>query len=290
MSEIDTASAAATDLVIQAADIETPVIKQLARLTAADTIEALTAAQTQAFRLSPVRYRAGVEEFCAEAAIDFGFVPSTQRLERVRLLAIDMDSTLISIECIDEIAAVQGIKPQVAAITENAMRGEVDIRESLTRRVALLAGVEVGALQQVYDERLRLSPGAETMLTGFARSGARTLLVSSGFDFFTDRLKARLGFDYTLANTLELAAGKLTGRICGAIVDGHAKADAVARLGSELALEDGFTVVVGDGANDLQMLRRADVSVAYLAEPAVRAVTTYAIDYCGLDAILNLFR
>jgi phosphoserine phosphatase len=111
MPEIDTTSAAATDLVIQAADIETPVIKQLARLTAADTIEALTAAQTQAFRLSPVRYRAGVAEFCAEAAIDFGFVPSTQRLERVRLLAIDMDSTLISIECIGEIAAMQGIKP-----------------------------------------------------------------------------------------------------------------------------------------------------------------------------------
>jgi phosphoserine phosphatase len=170
------------------------------------------------------------------------------------------------------------------------MRGEVDFRESLTRRAALLAGVDVGALQELYDERLRLSPGAETMLAGFARSGARTLLVSSGFDFLTDRLKARLGFDYALANTLELAAGKLTGRICGAIVDGQAKADAVARLGSELALGDGFTVVVGDGANDLQMLRRADVSVAYLAKPAVRAVTTYAIDYCGLDAILNLFR
>lgn len=290
MPDTDPLAAPAADLVIQAADIATPVIKQLAHLAGADSIAALSAAQTQAFRLSPARNRAGVAELCAEAGIDFGFVPDGQRLERVRLLAMDMDSTLIAIECIDEIADLQGIRTEIAAITQAAMRGEVDFRESLTRRVALLAGLEVGALQRVYDERLRLSPGAERMLAGFARAGARTLLVSSGFDFFTERLKGRLGFDYAVANKLEVDAGRLTGRISGAIVDGEAKADAVARLARELAGQGGLSVAIGDGANDLPMLGEADVSVAYHAKPSVRAATTYAIEHCGLDAILNLFR
>ena len=144
---------------------------------------------------------------------------------------MDMDSTLITIECIDEIADFIGIKPQVSAITASAMRGEIDFRESLTRRVALLAGLNVATLQRVYDERLRLSPGAERMLAGFRRAGAKTLLVSGGFTFFTDRLKARLGLDHAVANTLEISDGKLTGRIEGTIVDAQAKAAAFARLG-----------------------------------------------------------
>jgi phosphoserine phosphatase len=284
----DTVPAAAT-LVIQAPDIGTGEIKELARLAAADRIDALSAAATQAFRLSPARSRGGVAEFCAEAGIDFGFVPDDQRLERVRLVAMDMDSTLISIECIDEIADLHGIKPEIAAITQSAMRGEIDFRTSLERRVALLAGLDVAALARVYDQRLRLSPGAERMLAGFARAGARTLLVSGGFTFFTERLKARLGLDYTLANTLQIAAGRLTGRIEGEIVDGQAKADAFARLGRELAGGDGLTLAIGDGANDLPLLERADVSVAYHAKPVVRAAASYAIDRCGLDAVLNLF-
>src|SRR5208283_995786 len=209
---------AAAHLVIQAPDIGTPQIKHLARLTQADTVSALTAAQTQAFRLSPARNREGVAEFCAEADLDFGFVPADQRLGRVRLLAMDMDSTLIGIECIDEIADVHGIGPQVAAITRSSMRGEIDFRESLARRVALLAGLDVAALERVYAERLRLSPGAERMLSGFARAGAKTLLVSGGFTFFTERLKARLGLDYSLASTLQIVDGRLTGRIEGDIV------------------------------------------------------------------------
>jgi len=280
---------ASTDLVIQAPDIDTPQIKQLARLAEADTVTALAAAGTQAFRLSPARQRAGVAELCAVAGIDFGFVPDDQRLERVRLVAMDMDSTLISIECIDEIADMRGIKPQIAAITESAMRGEIDFRESLKRRVALLAGLDMAALARVYDERLKLSPGAERMLAGFARVGAKTLLVSGGFTFFTDRLKARLGLDHAVASTLDIADGRLTGRISGEIVDGEVKAAAFTRLARELKGEHGLVVAIGDGANDLPLLRLADVSVAYHAKPIVRAETTYAIDYCGLDAVLNLF-
>ena len=280
---------ARADLVIQAPDIATPQIKELARLVEADAIAALSAASTQAFRLSPARRRDGVVEFCLEAGIDFGLVPHDQRLDRVRLVAMDMDSTLISIECIDEIADMQGIKPEIAAITASAMRGEIDFRESLTRRVALLAGLDTAALARVYDERLRLSPGAERMLAGFARVGAKTLLVSGGFTFFTERLKTRLGLDHAVASTLEIAGGRLTGRISGEIVDGQAKAAAFAHLGRELKGDDGLIVAIGDGANDLPMLRLADVSIAYHAKPIVRAETSYAIDHCGLDAILNLF-
>lgn len=276
-------------LVVQAPDIATPQIKQLARLTEADTISALSAASTQAFRLSPARCRDGVAEVCAAAGIDFAFVPEDQRLERVRLVAMDMDSTLITIECIDEIADLRGIKPQIAAITGSAMRGEIDFRESLRRRVELLAGLEVTALGRVYDERLRLSPGAERMLAGFVRAGAQTLLVSGGFTFFTERLKARLGLDHTLASNLEIVDGRLTGRVAGEIVDGAAKAAVFARLARELKGGDGLALAIGDGANDLPMLRLGDVSIAYHAKPVVRAETTFAIDYCGLDAILNLF-
>ena len=284
-----TGSTAATRLVVQAPEVDTPALKALARLAGATRIDALTRSGDQAFALAPAANAAELAAYCTREALDCAIVEPEQRLERVRLLAMDMDSTLITIECVDEIADMLGIRQEVAAITSSAMRGEMDFRESLTRRVALLAGLEVEALQRVYDERLELSPGAERLLAGMRAVGARSLLVSGGFTFFTERLKMRLGLDYTCANSLEIAEGRLTGRLVGPIVDAGAKAASFKRLRAALAADGGLAVAIGDGANDLPMLEAADVSIAYRAKPIVRARTTYAIDHCGLDAVLNLF-
>ena len=215
-------------------------------------------------------------------------MPSRAR-SRVRLVALDMDSTLITIECIDEIADMQGIKPQIAAITERAMAGDIDFRESLIRRVELLKALPVAALERVYADRVRLSPGAQTMLRGFKAVGAKTLLVSGGFTFFTERLKTLVGFDYALGNNLEVMNNALTGRIVGDIVEAKSKAQMFRRLADELRGSDGLAVAIGDGANDLPMLHEAGVSIAYHAKPKVRAEAMHAIDHCGLDAVLNLF-
>ena len=277
------------DLVVQAPAIVREDVAILAELTEAEDVEPLHDAATEAYRLRDVRRREGVEEACAAASYDCALVPRGRTRDRVRLVAFDMDSTLITIECIDEIADMQGIKPAVAAITDRAMRGEIDFRASLTERVALLRGLPIAALERVYAERLRLSPGAQPMLDAFKAAGAKTLLVSGGFTFFTDRLKARLDLDHALANALEIEAGVLTGRIVGAIVDAQSKAQTFRRLAEQYRGADGLALASGAGANDLPMLELADVSIAYRAKPKVRARAMHAIDCCGLDSVLNLF-
>ncbi len=216
-------------------------------------------------------------------------MPEPRRLSDFGLVAMDMDSTLITIECIDEIADLQGIKPQVAAITASAMRGEIDYPESLRRRLALLAGLDESALVRVYEERLRLSPGAERMLERLRSLGVKTLLVSSGFTFFTERLKHRLSLDYTLSNTLEFKNGKLTGKVLGRIVDAQIKAAKLREIRDELWIAHERTIAIGDGANDLAMMEEAGVSIAYHAKPVVREKATYCFDYAGLDGLLNLY-
>jgi phosphoserine phosphatase len=273
-------------LVIQGPEVETPDLKELAKLTSASRIEGIG---NNAFRLHDYKTQQGVAAYCATAKLDFAFVPQPRKLSDFGLVAMDMDSTLITIECIDEIADLHGIKPQVAAITASAMRGEIEYHESLRRRLALLAGLDEAALQRVYNERLRLSPGAERMLERLRSLGIKTLLVSSGFTFFTERLKQRLSLDYTLSNTLDTKNGKLTGKVLGRIIDAQAKAAKLRELRDGLRLSREQIIAIGDGANDLAMMAETGVSIAYHAKPVVREKATYCFDYVGLDGLLNLY-
>ena len=227
-----------------------------------------------------------VQEAAFAAGVDATFVAAGRTLADFRLVAMDMDSTLITIECIDEIADMQGLKAEVSRITEAAMRGELDFAASLARRVALLAGLEASALERVYEERLRLSPGAVEMLAAVQAAGLKTLLVSGGFTFFTDRLKTRLGLDYTHANLLEVDGGRLTGRVVGGIVDAEEKMRTVQRVCAELGVATEQAIVMGDGANDLKMMGVAGLSVAFRAKPVVRAQADVALNFSGLDGVL----
>jgi phosphoserine phosphatase len=212
-----------------------------------------------------------------------GFDPA-----ETRLLVTDMDSTLINIECIDEIADFIGKKPQVAAITAAAMRGELNFEQSLTRRVALLAGLDASALDHVYRERLRPNPGAEQMIAGLRARGTKIGLVSGGFTYFTERLKTRLGLDYARANTLEIVDGKITGRVLGTIVGAEGKRAFLLELCQTLAITPHQAVAMGDGANDLLMMNAAGLSVAYHAKPKVQDQAHAALNHCGLDGVLAL--
>lgn len=206
------------------------------------------------------------------------------------LIVSDMDSTLITIECIDEIAACAGLKERVAEITERAMRGELDFEQSLRSRVALLAGLDESVLAEVYENVLKLSPGAEFLLDECKRHNVKFLLVSGGFTFFTERLQQRLGFEYQHANVLEIENGKLTGRLKGRIIDAQAKADLLREYRSRLGLQPYQVLAVGDGANDIPMLKEAGVGVAYRAKPKAQAVADACINFGGLERVRGLSR
>ncbi|MDR2852502.1 MAG: phosphoserine phosphatase SerB [Burkholderiaceae bacterium] len=221
-----------------------------------------------------------------------GFTPPL-RLSDFRLIAFDMDSTLITIECIDEIAAVAGKKAEVAAITEAAMRGEItDFKESLRRRLALLQGVPAQALEQVSAQRLRLSPGAEALVGACQRAGLKVLLVSGGFTYFARAVQQRLGIDFMRANELDIAEGHLTGRVraqsWGTICDSAEKRRTLLEVASLIGAAPAQCIAVGDGANDLPMMGEAGLSVAYHAKPKVRAQAMVAIDEGGLDRLLEV--
>ncbi len=275
------------NLIIQSTrDIIPAHLNRLAGLTTATRIEQIA---IHAWRLHDAQPHDAVAVLCQEHQLDYGFVRPNQRLSDFGLVVMDMDSTLIAIECIDEIADLVHLKPQVSAITEAAMRGEIDFAESLRRRVALLAGLEESALQRVYDQRLRLNPGAENLLEKLKDLNIKTLLVSGGFAFFSERLKQRLGLAFAHANTLEIVNGKLTGKVLGHILDAQGKADSLVRVRNELGLQPQQVIALGDGANDLKMLAQAGVSIAYHAKPIVRSQAMYAFNFVGLDGLLNLF-
>jgi len=277
------------NLVLQGLADSKARLERIAALTAPGRI---TWINDHALRCEGITFSPGlrhtIEVAAAAAQLDATYMMGVHSFADFKLVAMDMDSTLITIECIDEIADMQGLKPQVSAITEAAMRGELDFSESLKQRVALLKGLDASALQRVYDERLKLSPGAENMLLAVQAAGLKTLLVSGGFSFFTDRLKERLGLDYTHANALEIVDGKLTGQVIGGIVDAEEKKRTVERACAELGITPGQAIVMGDGANDLQMMSVAGLSVAFRAKPVVREQANVALNFVGLDGILPL--
>ncbi len=225
-----------------------------------------------------------------------GFTPPLN-LRDFKLIAFDMDSTLINIECVDEIADAVGRKPEVAAITEATMRGEItDFKDSLRRRVALLRGVTVADMEQVIAERLQLNPGAAELVAVCKKAGMKVLLVSGGFTYFTDRVRDRLGIDYTRSNVLEIESGpncgQLTGRMVdqpwGDICDGAEKRKMLLETCALLGISPKQAIAMGDGANDLPMMGETGLSVAYHAKPAVRAQAMVAINSGGLDRLLEV--
>ena len=275
------------NLIIQGLEVNNSDLRAVAKLVQADGIERITG---QAFRLTNAVYSAEISGYCAQAELDFAFVDAMRKLSDFKLIAMDMDSTLLAIESIDEIADMLQIKPQVAEITLQTMRGEISFEESLARRTQLLKGLHQDALQQVYDERVKLNPGAEKMLTQAKQAGLKTMVISGGFTFFTERIKAKLGFDYAAANVLDIENRHLTGKVAGEIIGREGKARVLKQVCDELGFQREHIIAIGDGANDLGMMAQAGVSIAYHAKPIVKEHATYAIDYVGLDGVINLFQ
>ncbi len=274
------------NLVIQGPALERQQVEEAARLTGTNRIEPLA---DRAYRLRYALRNHAVGPYCERQSIDHAWMPEGRRFADLKLLAMDMDSTLITIECIDELGELAGRKDEIAALTAQAMRGEIEYRESLRQRVAALKGLDEKALARVYKERLKLTAGADRLVAACKKHGVQLLLVSGGFTYFTERLQERLGIEHTLSNVLEVKDGKLTGALVGEIVDAGAKAAKFRAVLKELGAGKEQSVAIGDGANDLTMMAEAGTSVAFHAKPVVRAQASCALNWCGLDAVVNLF-
>jgi phosphoserine phosphatase len=282
------------DLVIQSSDLPSDAVDAFSVACIARRVQR----KVNSARLGDIHddadTRAAAAALAAYWKCDAAFVAPDLKLTDFRLLALDMDSTLIDIESLDELAAYAGKGKEVAAITEAAMRGEIaDYRESLRRRVAMLADTEASLLERVYERKLRLNDGAEGLIRTCQSAGLKTLLVTGGFTFFTERLRRRLGFDFTRSNELEIADGRLTGRVTGPgggeIVDAEGKAQAVRDACAEIGCAATRSIVIGDGANDLKMMALAGLSVAFRAKPVVAQQAAQALNYSPLDGVLAWF-
>ena len=254
--------------------------------------EAIKPQGMQAIRCSGTRVTSlpdNILQALRNEQLDWGLVPAAKQLASFKLVVFDMDSTLINIECIDELADFAGRKTEVSEITEAAMRGELEYRESLQKRVAILEGLNARVLARVFSERLLLNPGARELLEALQNANIHTALLSGGFTYFTERLRIELGLDFATSNELEIVSGKLTGKVVGKIIDAQAKADTLTALMAEFGLRQDQVMAVGDGANDLLMMAAAGTSVAYHAKPATQAKATHAINHGGLDSILTLY-
>jgi phosphoserine phosphatase len=274
------------NLVVQGPALTSLEANEAARLSGSTRFEKIG---EHAWRIRNAAFSQDIPPYCEKHRIDHAFIPEGRRFADLKLLAMDMDSTLITIECIDELGDLAGCKTEIASITAQAMRGELDYPASLRKRVSLLRGLPESGLTQVYEQRLKLTPGADSLLAACKRHGVKVLLVSGGFTFFTERLKQRLGLDYTISNVLETSGGRLTGNLLGDIVDAEAKARRFSEVMAQLKAQRQETVAIGDGANDLKMMALAGVSVAFHAKPVVRAQATCALTWSGLDAVVNLF-
>jgi len=277
------------NLIIQGGALPTFLLERIVAATGATTVEPRPPQVVCLKEASRTAEFDALIPLIEAEKLDWAFAQPGKKLSDFGLICFDMDSTLITIECIDELADFAGKKEEVSAVTEAAMRGEIDYRESLRRRLALLAGLDARVLARVFGERLLLSPGARELLEACQNAGLRTAILSGGFTYFTERLRIELGFDFATSNELEISGGKLTGKVVGDIVDASAKAHHIARLTDELGLRKEQVIACGDGANDLMMMAQAGLSVAFHAKPATRAKADVAINFGGLDSLLNLF-
>lgn len=275
------------NLILQGLTLTRRDIEPIVQLTAAQRVETLT---PNVFKLLDAQPHADLAALCSKLKIDFGFVPKLLKLANFKLVAMDMDSTLINIESLDEVAAYAGFKQEIAAMTEQSMNGAVDFGESLRHRVALLKGLDATALSRVYDELVELNLGAEMMIAALKTHGIKSMLVSGGFSFFTERLKQRLGLDYAFANELEIIDGKLTGNMLGPILGPAQKAEKIRWVSAQIGVDTPEQMMaIGDGANDRLMFDAVGVSIGYRPKNILRSHARYCLDYVGLDGVVHLF-